>query len=201
MMRKLASVGCASLVAIGVSACASDPVAQRQQRVAQDPSAMMRIAEAAGSLGDPEGALAFYRRAADLQPDSVDANIGIARSLAMQGKVDQAIETLQSAKGSNPSDSRLTATLGRLLVVADFPADGLATFEEGLARDPNSVPLLIGQGVALDAMSRHDEAQDSYRKALQLDPGNAAARKNLALSKAIDGKGTREERPRSLSHS
>jgi Flp pilus assembly protein TadD len=188
MMRKLSSVGCASVMAIGLSACAGDPVSQRQQEVAQDPSAMMRIADAADSLGDQEGALAFYRRAADLQPGSVAANIGVARSLAMQGKVDQAIETLRSAKGSNPSDTRLNATLGRLLVVADRPAEGLAAFEEGLAQDPNSLPLLIGQGVALDAMNRHNEAQDSYRKALQLDPTNAAARKNLALSLAIDSK-------------
>ncbi len=188
MIHKLSSVGCASLMAIGLSACASDPVAQRQQRVAQDPSAMMRIADAADSLGDQEGAIAFYQRAADLQPGSVDANIGIARSLAMQGNVDQAIDTLRSAKSRNPSDTRLNATLGRLLVVADRAAEGLAAFDEGLQQDPNSVPLLIGRGVALDAVNRHNEAQDCYRKALQFDPDNAAARKNLALSLAIDGK-------------
>jgi Flp pilus assembly protein TadD len=188
MTRKLFSIGFASVFAIGLSGCADDPVARHEQQVAQDPSAMMRIAHAADSLGDQEGAIAFYRRAAELQPGSVDANIGIARSLAMQGNIDQAVETLQSAKASNPSDSRLIATLGRLLVVANRPADGLAAFEEGLQQDPNSVPLLIGRGVALDALNRHSEAQDCYRKAMQLDPDNAAARKNLALSLALDSK-------------
>jgi Flp pilus assembly protein TadD len=188
MIRKLSSFGIASIMAVGLSACASDPVAQRQQQVAQDPSAMMRIADAADSLGDQEGAIAFYRRAADLQPDSVDANIGIARSLAREGNIDQAIETLRSAESGSPSDTRLNATLGRLLVVADRPAEGLAAFEKGLQQDPNSVSLVIGRGVALDAMNRHNEAQDCYRKAMQLDPDNAAARKNLALSLAIDNK-------------
>jgi Flp pilus assembly protein TadD len=186
MMRGFFAVSMAGVAAVALSGCAGDSVARHQQQVAQDPSAMMRIAEAAESLGDREGATAFYRRAADLQPDSVDANIGTAHSLAEQGDVTQAIETLRSAKNRNPSDSRLNATLGRLLVVAERPAEGLAAFDEGLLQDPHSVPLLIGRGVALDAMNRHDEARSSYRKAMQFDPDNAAARKDMTLSLAMD---------------
>ncbi len=149
---------------------------------------MMRIADAAESFGDAQGAATFYRRAAALQPDSVAASIGMARSLAMEGKIAEAIETLRSAKSRAPSDTQLDTTLGRLLVAADRPQEGLAAFDEGLQKAPQSVPLLIGRGVALDAMGQHKDAQDSYRKAMQYDPGNSAARKDLDLSLALEGR-------------
>ena len=147
---------------------------------------MMRIADAADSFGDVEGAKAFYRRAADLQPNDVAASIGVARSLARQGDLDQAIETLRSAKSRGASNTQLNTILGRLLVAANHPTEAVAAFEDGLREDPNAVSLLIGRGVALDATGRHKEAQDSYRQVLQSDPDNAAAQKDLALSLAVE---------------
>jgi tetratricopeptide (TPR) repeat protein len=182
MLTRLYSLGAAATL---LTACAGDPLARHEQEVAQDPRAMLRIADTAQSFGNTEAAAAFYRRAADLQPGSTAAYIGIARSLAEQGKLDQAIETLQSAKSRNPTDPQLSATLGRLLVAANRPDDGLAAFDEGLQHDPQSPPLLVGRGVALDAMGQHEEAQDSYRKAIVYDPRNAAAQKDLALSLAL----------------
>jgi Flp pilus assembly protein TadD len=185
MLTKLFGLGAAAVL---LAACAGDPVMQHQQQVAQDPSAMLRIADAAQNSGDTDAAAAFYQRAAELQPDSAVANIGIARSLMEQGQVSEAIDTLRAAKRRNPSNAQLTATLGRLLVATNHPAEGLAAFDEGLQQDPQSVSLLIGRGVALDAIGQHQEAQDSYRKAIQYDPDNSAARQDLVLSQALGGK-------------
>jgi Flp pilus assembly protein TadD len=187
-MRVLTGTLAIVAVATLLSACAVDSVARRQEAVAQDPSAMMRIANAAEASGDTDGAAAFYRRSADLQPSS-DAEIGIAHALAQQGDIDQAIETLRSAKRRDPSNIQLCLTLGRLLVAANRPAEGLVAFEDGLQQDPDSVSLLIGRGVALDAIGRHMEAQECYRKAVQLEPDNAAARKDLALSLTLEKQG------------
>jgi Flp pilus assembly protein TadD len=186
IMTHLLRSGTAGMVLIAFSGCAIDPEIRGQERVAQDPSAMMRIADAADSFGDVEGAKAFYRRAADLQPNDVAASIGVARSLARQGDLDQAIETLRSAKSRGASNTQLNTILGRLLVAANHPTEAVAAFEDGLREDPNAVSLLIGRGVALDATGRHKEAQDSYRQVLQSDPDNAAAQKDLALSLAVE---------------
>jgi tetratricopeptide (TPR) repeat protein len=159
------------------------------ERAIQDPAAMIRIADAAEQSGDSAGAAAFYRRAAELQPDSVAAQIGVARSLAEQDRVDEAIDSLRSAHARAPSDTQVTVTLGRLLIAAGRPSEALDTFGDGLRQDPRSVPLLIAQGVALDTIGRHAEAQASYKEALTISPDSAAAKKDLALSLAQARKG------------
>jgi Flp pilus assembly protein TadD len=114
--------------------------------------------------------------------------MGVARSLAAQGEVDQAIEVLRSVQTRESFDAELCSTLGRLLVTANRPDEALAAFEDGLSHDPQSVPMLIGQGVSLDAAGRHDAAQESYRKVLDIDPNNRAAQKDLALSLSLSGR-------------
>ncbi len=175
---------------VTLAACASDPGAadaKRQLQVASDPAAILRIATAAERAGDPASAAAFYRRAADLQPDSDTAAIGVARSLVELDRTDEAIDRLRGVHLRRPDDTLIAATLGRLLVVAHRPQDALAAFADGLHADPRSASLLIGQGVALDATGQHGAAQDSYRAALSLTPDSIPAKNNLALSLAITG--------------
>jgi tetratricopeptide (TPR) repeat protein len=175
-------------LAVALSACTSDLATRRQEEITQDPSAMMRIAAAAETSGDPAGAMAFYRRAAALQPSSAAAQMGVARSLAAQGEIDQAIEVLRAAQKPESFDVEICSSLGRLLVAANRPDEALAAFEDGLSHDPRSVPMLIGQGVSLDAVGRHGAAQESYRKALNVDPDNRAAQKDLALSLSLSNR-------------
>jgi len=188
LMTRRFSTGIAMALILSGCASSGDLETARQAQIAHDPAAMLRIADAAEQSGDPAGAMAFYRHAAELQPDSGPAQIGIARALTEQGSVDEAIDELRAAHARAPSDVQISATLGRLLVAAHRPADALAVFRDGLRQEPQSMPLLIGQGVALDATGQHDEAQKSYRQVLQLDPDSAPARKDLSLSLALSGK-------------
>lgn len=161
--------------------------AAQQLRVARDPAAMMRIAGAAERAGDPASATAFYQRAVDLQPGSAAARLGVAQSLAVQGRTDEALDMLRSAHADLPGNPLVTATLGRLLVVAHRRQDALTVFQDGLRAAPRSASLLIGQGVALDAIGQHPAAQDSYRTALSVTPNSIPAQNNLALSLALSG--------------
>lgn len=153
----------------------------QQDRAAQDPAAMMRIAEAAKQSGDAAAAAAFYQRAADLAPDSVEARIGLAESLSRQGRGDEAINDLRLAVTQMPSNPQLCVALARMLVEAGRPEQALDTVRGGLQQS-RSAPLLIAQGVALDRIGRHGEAQASYRGALKISPDSAAAKQDLALS-------------------
>lgn len=162
----------------------ANPDAVRQAQVVNDPAAMLRIADATRDGGDSAGALAFYRRAADLDPASSPAQIGVARALAEQGHIEDAVTALRTAHARLPADPDISGALGRLLVADRRPAEALVIFGEGVRSTPRSTPLLIGQGVALDTLSRHAEAQASYREALQIDPANVPARKDLQLSQA-----------------
>jgi len=166
---------------------ANDANVAQQLRVASDPAAMMRIAGAAERAGDPASAAAFYQRAADLKPSSAAAELGVAQSLAEQGRTEEAIDLLSRAHAQRPGDTLTAATLGRLLVVAHRPQDALAAFQDGLRAEPRSPSLLTGQGVALDALGQHSAAQGSYHAALSVAPGSVPARNDLALSLALSG--------------
>ena len=176
--------------AFALAACTTDlgiKETRRQQRVADNPAAMMRIAGAAEKAGDPASAEVFYQRAADLRPQDAVAAISLARSLAEQGYNDAAMAVLQKAHEMLPGNILVAATLGRLLVAMRQPEQALAAFEDGLRADPRSVSLLIGRGVALDALGQHFPAQECYQAALAIAPHNVAAQNDLALSLVLSG--------------
>lgn len=174
------------LVSAVLGACAKGEKRSlvQQQLVAQDPAAMLRIAQAAASAGEWGSAETFYRRAMTLRPDNAQACIGYSQALAEQDRLDDAIAVLQQAHARQANNIEINVVLGRLLAFANRPRDALALFDAALARSPATADLLVGRGVTLDLLNRHGEAQASYRKALLIDAGNLAARRNLLLSSA-----------------
>lgn len=179
------------LTALLVAGCVSerDGPTARAQRAADDPGALLRIAKAAEQGGDLSGAADFYDRAFTLRPEA-GAAVGLARTRAGLGQPDEALAALRTAHAGSPSDHRLTAMLGRLEIYSRQPARALAVFQDGLRQAPADPELLTGQGVALDGLGRHGEAQVSYRQVLARDPASIAARNNLALSLALSGQAT-----------
>jgi tetratricopeptide (TPR) repeat protein len=182
--RIVLRTGSAAITCLNLAACANSEAfdAAQPAQAMQNPAAMMHVADAAEKSGDNAGASAFYRRAAELQPDSVTAQIGAARTLAQQGRVDEAIDSLRSAQAAAVTDPRISVTLGRLQLAQGRPNDALGTFRDGLKQNPGSVPLLIATGVALDTTGQHAQAQTCYKEAMAIEPDSVAASKNLALS-------------------
>lgn len=168
----------------------------RQATVARDPAALTRIGDAAAASGDEATASTFYGRAAALAPDDTAASLGASASLVRQGQTDRAIDLLRQsiARRTARGDDTLSAALGRLLVMDRRPAEAVAVFRQALARTPDRVPLLVGLGVALEATRDVPGAQQSYGRALVLDPGNVAARNDLCLSQALAGRATEAEK-------
>jgi Flp pilus assembly protein TadD len=179
-------VGLAGLV-MHLSACAAitDPTSARQEQVAGDPVAMMRIGDVAEASQDWTGADTFYRRASALDPDLASARLAHARMMARQGDLDGALTCLREAHRLHADDVATTTALGRMLAQAKRPAEALTVFDDGLRVAPSSGALLVGKGVALDLLHRHAEAQEVYEDSLEMDPDNAAARKNLDLSRRM----------------
>ena len=62
-------------------------------------------------------------------------------------------------------------TRGAILIDDEKADAALADFEEALSKVPKSTTALIGHGVALGMLGRHDEAIRDFNQALILDPG------------------------------
>ena len=182
----------AALLPALLAGCVSPPErvdAAAETEAAKDPAAMSRIGNAAAASGDDATAAAFYGRAAQLQPDDADTTMLYARSLVGAGRSDEAIAALRSALShAGASDrSRLSAALGKLLILTHQPAEAVSVFRDALGQGPVSPGLLIGLGVALDASRDAPAAQEAYRRALAAEPYSVAAGNNLALSIALQG--------------
>ena len=176
------------LCAIPLAACASDPGRineAAEQRAADDPQAMARIADAAVRSGDIQSANAFYSRAAKLAPTDVPAQIRYANTLAALGRVNEAVAALRQAQAHAPDDASLSLALGQCLVSTRQAGAAAGVFRRGLAAHPRNAALLVGLGVALDLARDPAGAQAAYMDALKLDPGSTAARNDLALSLAL----------------
>ena len=178
------------LVALALCGCVGPPSridTAAEQRAANNPAALIRIADAAAQSGDMQTADTFFKRAVALDPANVDSQIKYAQALAMRGRTEEAIEQLTQARTASPENSRLAATLGKLLILAHRAGPATLVFRNALTTHPNDLALLVGLGVALDAGQNPAAAQDVYRRVLAVAPHSTAARNNLALSLALSG--------------
>ncbi len=184
------SVAASGLVAVALCGCVGPPNridTASEQRAANNPAALTRIADAAAQAGDVQAADAFYKRAVALDPANVDSQIKYAQVLTAQGHTEDAINQLTLARVASPENPRLAATLGKLLVLAHRAGPATSVFRGALNTHPNDLSLLVGLGVALDASQSPAAAQDVYRRVLAIEPHSTAARNDLALSLALSG--------------
>lgn len=187
---QICSAAMSGLVAIALCGCVGPPNridTAAQQRAANDPAALVRIADAAAQAGDVQTADTFYKHAVALDPGNVDSRIKYAQILIAQGHTEGAIEQLTQARAASPENPRLAAALGKLLVLAHRAAPAISVFRSALNTHPNDLPLLVGLGVALDASQNSAAAQDVYRRVIAIEPHSMAARNDLALSLTLSG--------------
>lgn len=147
----------------------------------------IRLAERAASGGDYQTAATLYRQAFEANPRSVDALVGLGRSYAGLGQFARAEQALLQAQERQPNDAAIRLELARVQIGAGKPLAALANLDVAIARAPRDLQVITARGIALDRLSRHQEAQATYRQGLALDPTNFALLSNLALSYGLAG--------------
>ena len=63
----------------------------------------------------------------------------------------------------------------------------LANLDVAVRKRPRDVRIITARGIALDRLSRHAEAQATYREGLERDPTDFALNSNLGLSLGLSG--------------
>ena len=150
-------------------------------------SAMQKAGDASRNRGDNRSAAAFYQRAHNADPNSVDALIGLGESYAAAGVFKQAAGAFRKALAVEGKNSRALRGLGNVLIAQDQPDLAIAEFEKVLTLDPKDYRAYNGLGVAHDATAQHSKAQEYYYAGLEIVPGDVNLRSNLGLSLAFSG--------------
>ena len=142
------------------------------------------VADVALANGAPDTALHIAQQVLAKDPRNVPALIRAANAQAALGRRDQAAKTFSQALADAPDNDDAALGLGRLKLATD-PAAASAAFLRVTRRDPRNVAALIDLGIANDLLGRHGDAQNAYRRALDIEPDRVAASVNLGLSLAL----------------
>lgn len=145
------------------------------------------LADAALAAGDSASAIRMYRDLAREYPLSIEPRIRLGAALLGANAPQEAARVYEGANKINPTYDGLTG-LGRVYLALRQPADALKEFDRAAQMRPGDAAAMNGQGVALDQLGRHAEAQKIYLAVLDKDPSDIKVRSNYALSLAFAGK-------------
>ncbi len=129
--------------------------------------------------GDLPAAIADYRKAAELRPDSLGAHLRLADALLASGSPEEAVRAYQAGV-------RIARTAAVLLGMAKAERKlahyklAREALDELLQQSPRNVPAMLERaGVALDA-GETDKAEADFRLALQVVPQDPELNRKLA---------------------
>jgi predicted O-linked N-acetylglucosamine transferase (SPINDLY family) len=142
-------------------------------------NAYQHLARAHATLGQPGEAESAARKAIELLPANAAAHHLLARLLAADDRLAEAIASERKALDLMP-DAAAFAALGDLLNRTGDYREAVIAFRKGLSLNDNLPQLHAGLGRAQFQLGGMVRAVESFRCALELDPGNESYRAELA---------------------
>ena len=141
----------------------------------RDPGVHLLLGVIERTTGHLPEAIASLERAHALEPESVQAAVELATTLAWHGDLDRAVPLFQQALVRDPSHVGARVGLGFALAWQGHLDRARAVFRELIGVNPRSVDAWNGLGFVDRASLRRDDAEAGYRRALELDPQNKDA--------------------------
>jgi protein O-GlcNAc transferase len=138
------------------------------------------LAQAHFALGHYETAREAFRKASRLDSRKMQFPLGVANSLAMQGKWVEAEVLLRKQASRFPSEALVWFNLANAVRDQGRYKEAVELYRRAAELDPNLVDARNNLGSALHALKRFDEAEREYRACIAMAPDYALAYSNLA---------------------
>src|SRR5690625_5274456 len=174
-MRKLLTSS-SVVILLALAGCASLQPELRPVETAIDDEALragdLRLAESALRSGDIQVAYSLYRELSQSYPDNKEVWLGLGDTYYLDNELEQAQQAYQRAEAIDPSDTEAKLSLARIAIrMRDF-GHAEQKLNAILAQQPTHPFALASLGVVYDLTNRAAQAQETYRKGLQANPGN-----------------------------
>jgi tetratricopeptide (TPR) repeat protein len=137
------------------------------------------IGVALQSSGQTETSLAFFQRAARLQPKNAEFQYNLGKALRGVERLDEARACYEAALRLQPAYPEALNNLSEVLILLEKPEEALASTEKALRLKPEYAEALSNRGGALLALDRPQEALDCLDRALEA---------NSSMPKALNNK-------------
>ena len=155
-------------------------VAQAQEAPSRAKQAYTRAIELE-STGNHPAALALLWEAGGLAPRNPEIQNVLGEALERIGALDAAIAAYRAALQANPQFRQASNNLILALVKAGKGEEAVQRARDLVAQAPNDPDRYFTLGLAQSEQNVED-AMNSFRRALEINPGHALARYNLALA-------------------
>jgi tetratricopeptide (TPR) repeat protein len=144
----------------------------------------------AGALLEAQGqnelAVAAYARVAPSDPAFFGAEIGRARALQADGKLDAALEVLRGLARRYPGVLTVHVALGDALRREERWEEADAAYDDAVALigtpEQRHWRIFYSRAIVNERLKRWDEAEPDFRKALELEPGQPQVLNYLGYS-------------------
>jgi putative PEP-CTERM system TPR-repeat lipoprotein len=132
--------------------------------------ALLGLAALAEQRGDSDGLVAALERAQNANPTATQPGLLLARYHITRGDHLKALTVANDLAGRFPEDAAVLQMLARAQTLVDQVPNALRTFDQLIQRSPDDPQLRYLIGGAHWKAKSFKEAQDAFRKALELKP-------------------------------
>ena len=169
--------------------------------LAEEPSQSLLLrGKALSESGQHEEAVRAFQQAIQKDPGSEDAYLGLGNSHYELESYEAAADAFRYVLKTNPNNSTALFYLGLSLVQQKKYAESIPYFEKAGALDPDFKQLsLFYVGRAHSELGDLEEASDTWRQAIKVNPSTDIARKTGTLVKKLTQK--KSKKPWSVSMS
>lgn len=129
---------------------------------------------------DSERAYAVIYMWAELFPDDLTAQQGLAQIQVLQGQKDEAVLSLQRVYEMDPTQGQLLRQIGQLYEEQGRLDDALDTYVRYAERYPQEPDAYRDIGDVHRRRGEHDQAREQYDRALLVDPSSRASMLRIA---------------------
>ncbi len=161
----------------------ADAIVQYRNAIKADPrfgEAHLQLAEAYARAGDVRRSAQQYIRAADLMPESAEAQLKAGTILLLGNRFDDARSRAEKALAVNPKNIDAQMLLGNAIAGTKDIEGALKEFEEAVEIAPSDSRGYTALGAVQLAKGQASEAERYFRRAIEVQPQAVPARLALA---------------------
>ncbi len=154
----------------------ADPILEQLESLRTGERARLESGKRAYNAGRLAEAAEEFRRALEARPESVEARINLAATLAGQGDREGAIARLREAVELAPANATARFNLGLLLAAGGSSREAIDHLAAAVAARPQDAEAHRELARLLRDAGRYEEALKEYAKAVEIAPSDEAAR-------------------------
>ena len=122
-----------------------------------------------------------FKNILKINPDSIDAVLGIAKINLLKKKYTRAVELLNKLSNKHKDNKKIEIMRANAYLQSGDLNNALSIITEILKKNKNDLAILNNIGYILREMENYSEAKEYFKKIIKLDPKHINANVNLGL--------------------